>query len=69
LPRATERVFSDDRPAFVFVTDAQQVPLQATLDARGIAYESRLVNGYLIVHPTNAWIDPATVVEELTFGP
>jgi hypothetical protein len=45
------------------------VPLQDTLDARGIAYESRLVNGYLIVHPTNAWIDPATVVEELTFGP
>ncbi len=64
LGEMSARVFAAPSPAFVFVTDAPRVPLEDTLDRRGISYDARSVPGYLIVHPAQS-VDPATVVDDL----
>ena len=60
----SERVFTDDRPAFVFVTDAPSTPLEAELTKRGVPYTARAAGGYRIVLPAFR-VDPATVVDAL----
>lgn len=64
LGAMSARVFAAPNPAFVFVTDASRVPLEDTLDRRGIPYDARSVPGYRIVHPSQP-VDPATVVDDL----
>ena len=68
LAAATNRVFADPDPAFVFVTNAGRVPLEDALDRRGIRYISRRAGEYLIVKP-NQRVDPASVVDALTASP
>jgi hypothetical protein len=60
----TRRVFSDERPAYVFVTDARHTPLEDALTQQNVPFEARSVGGYRIVLPSN-YVDPATVLDAL----
>lgn len=64
LSSATNRVFADESPAFVFVTDLPKTSLENTLTCRGIKFNASSVDGYRIVHPLEQ-VDPATVAEEI----
>jgi hypothetical protein len=64
---ASERVFAAENPAFVFVTDEPRVALEETLEARGIAYTARRVDGYVVILPAER-VDPASVIEEQRTG-
>jgi 4-amino-4-deoxy-L-arabinose transferase-like glycosyltransferase len=64
---ASDRVFAAANPAFVFVTTEPRIPLEETLEARGISYTARRVDGYVVILPAER-IDPATVVEDLRTG-
>ena len=59
------RVFHAEQAAFVFRTDAPAVKLEDTLEARGVPFVSRSVDGFRIVYPLGGRVDPATIVDEL----
>lgn len=64
LPAASQRVNAAPLPAFVFVTDTDDVPLEAWLQEHGIAYDKRVVPHYVVIHP-HQHVDPAEVVDLL----
>lgn len=63
LGAASTRVFADDNPAFVFVTEGA-VPLEETLRDRGIAFTAHYLDDYTVVLPAER-VDPALVVDDL----
>jgi 4-amino-4-deoxy-L-arabinose transferase-like glycosyltransferase len=67
LGDASNRVFADDRPAFVFLADDSSTaipPLLQTLNDRGIASRSGWVGRYFVILPQQR-VDPESVVDVL----
>lgn len=59
------RVFADDDPAFVLISSAEMTPLERALTERGVRFERVSVDGYVVVHPLDGPVDPASVVQYL----
>lgn len=67
LPDATHRVRATPNAAYVFTTDEQDLPMEAWLQQQGIAYEKRIVPGYVVLHPHTP-VDPGEVVQFLGYA-
>lgn len=67
LPADTARVRAANLPAFVFVTDQPDPPLEGWLRSHNVPYDKQIVPGYVILHPLKH-VDPAQVVQYLSFG-
>ncbi|MDI3340823.1 MAG: glycosyltransferase family 39 protein [Sphaerobacter sp.] len=64
LPNATARVRAAASPAYVFVTSDADLPIEDWLRQRGIAYDKRIVPGYVAIRPHQR-VAPNDVVQFL----